>query len=90
MSVEALNLLKLIPEGYMPLPHQVGGHRHVDGKLGEYMSGEEKVEGEEGGREGERERETERERERGGGGAGGELMRIGMENGRQGREKKES
>ena len=35
LSVEALELLKLIPEGYMPLPHQVGGHRHVDGKLGE-------------------------------------------------------
>ena len=31
-SVEAL--LKLIPEGYMPIPHQVGGHRHVDGLLG--------------------------------------------------------
>lgn len=34
LCVEALELLKLIPEGYMPLPHQVGGHRHVDGKLG--------------------------------------------------------
>lgn len=37
LTVEALNLLKLIPKGYMPLPHQVGGHRHVDGKLGEYV-----------------------------------------------------
>ena len=35
LTVEALQLLRLVPEGYMPLPHQVGGHRHVDGKLGE-------------------------------------------------------
>lgn len=40
LSVEALELLKLIPEGYMPLPHQVGGHRHVDGKLGKSFSKE--------------------------------------------------
>ena len=33
--MEALQLLRLVPEGYIPLPHQVGGHRHVDGKLGE-------------------------------------------------------
>ena len=46
LTVEALELLKLIPQGYMPLPHQVGGHRHVDGKLGKH----------------ERERERERER----------------------------
>ena len=65
MSVEALELLKLIPQGYMPLPHQVGGHRHVDGKLGMREEGR----GREGGREREREREREgeRERERGGG-----------------------
>ena len=32
LSIE--DLLKLIPEGYMPRPHQVGGHGHVDGQLG--------------------------------------------------------
>ena len=57
LSVEALELLKLIPQGYMPLPHQVGGHRHVDGKLGEYGKREGEISG------GERERERERERE---------------------------
>ena len=35
LTEEALELLRLIPPGYIPLPHQVGGHRHVDGKLGE-------------------------------------------------------
>ncbi|KAL5505126.1 hypothetical protein EMCRGX_G006507 [Ephydatia muelleri] len=34
LSNEAVKLLKLIPEGYIPVPHQVGGHRHVDGKFG--------------------------------------------------------
>jgi 1D-myo-inositol-tetrakisphosphate 5-kinase/inositol-polyphosphate multikinase len=34
LTDEALELLRLVPEGYIPLPHQVGGHRHVDGKLG--------------------------------------------------------
>lgn len=34
LSDEAVKLLKLIPEGYIPVPHQVGGHRHVDGKFG--------------------------------------------------------
>ncbi|CAI8046652.1 Inositol polyphosphate multikinase [Geodia barretti] len=34
LTLEALELLRLVPEGYIPLPHQVGGHRHVDGKLG--------------------------------------------------------
>ena len=34
LTEEALELLRLIPNGYIPLPHQVGGHRHVDGKLG--------------------------------------------------------
>ena len=35
LKKEALDLLGLIPSGYVPLPHQVGGHRHVEGKLGE-------------------------------------------------------
>ncbi len=35
LTEEALELLSLVPAGYIPLPHQVGGHRHVDGKLGE-------------------------------------------------------
>jgi hypothetical protein len=30
----AIELLRLVPDGYIPLPHQVGGHRHIDGKLG--------------------------------------------------------
>ena len=34
LSEEAVKLLMLIPEGYIPVPHQVGGHRHVDGKFG--------------------------------------------------------
>lgn len=34
LTKEALDLLRLIPSGYVPLPHQVGGHRHVEGKLG--------------------------------------------------------
>ncbi len=39
LTKEALQLLRLIPEGYIPLPHQVGGHRHVDGKLGKGSAG---------------------------------------------------
>ena len=35
LTDQALELLSLVPEGYIPLPHQIGGHRHVDGKLGE-------------------------------------------------------
>ena len=34
LSEEAVKLLMLIPDGYIPVPHQVGGHRHVDGKFG--------------------------------------------------------
>ena len=67
LTVEALNLLKLIPKGYMPLPHQVGGHRHVDGKLGEYVYMV--VWGVRGGRReelGDRERGCEGERREGG------------------------
>ena len=30
LSDEAVKLLNLIPEGYIPVPHQVGGHRHVE------------------------------------------------------------
>lgn len=29
------DVTRLIPEGYVPLPHRVGGHAHVDGELGE-------------------------------------------------------
>lgn len=34
LSSEARYQLSLIPEGYQPVPHQVGGHRHIDGKQG--------------------------------------------------------
>ncbi|XP_019848870.1 PREDICTED: inositol polyphosphate multikinase beta-like [Amphimedon queenslandica] len=34
LTDSALHLLRLVPDGYVPLPHQVGGHRHIDGKLG--------------------------------------------------------
>ena len=34
LTKEALELLRLIPDGYIPLPHQVGGQKHVDGRLG--------------------------------------------------------
>ena len=34
LTDEAQQLLRLIPHGYVPLPHQVAGHRHVDGKIG--------------------------------------------------------
>lgn len=34
LTDSALHLLRLVPDGYTPLPHQVGGHRHIDGKLG--------------------------------------------------------
>ena len=37
LTDEAIELLQLIPEGYIPLPHQIGGHRHVHGKLGEFV-----------------------------------------------------
>lgn len=38
LTDEAIELLKLVPPGYIPLPHQVGGHRHIDGKPGECVS----------------------------------------------------
>ena len=34
LTDEAIELLRLVPTGYIPLPHQVGGHRHIDGKPG--------------------------------------------------------
>ncbi|KAI6659737.1 hypothetical protein LOD99_10670 [Oopsacas minuta] len=34
LSQEALRLLSCIPEGYIPLPHQIAGHRHTNGKEG--------------------------------------------------------
>lgn len=37
LTDEAIQLLRLVPSGYIPLPHQVGGHRHIDGKPGVYM-----------------------------------------------------
>ena len=40
LTDQALELLSVVPEGYIPLPHQIGGHRHVDGKLGEGGRGE--------------------------------------------------
>ena len=35
LTDEAIELLRLVPCGYIPLPHQVGGHRHIDGKPGQ-------------------------------------------------------
>ena len=35
LTDEAIELLRLVPVGYIPLPHQVGGHRHIDGKPGQ-------------------------------------------------------
>ncbi len=37
LNQEAVELLRLVPDGYLPLPHQVGGHRHIDGKVGELL-----------------------------------------------------
>ena len=34
LNEQAIHLLSLVPKGYIPLPHQVGGHRHIDGKPG--------------------------------------------------------
>ena len=34
LNNEAVQLLRLVPDGYIPLPHQVGGHRLIDGKPG--------------------------------------------------------
>ena len=55
LTDQVLELLSLVvPEGYIPLLHQIGGHRHVDGKLGEGGKGEGRkgVEGGRGGRGG--------------------------------------
>ena len=35
LTKEALELLRLIPDGYIPLPHQVGGHKTINGRIGE-------------------------------------------------------
>ena len=83
LTDQALELLSLVPEGYIPLPHQIGGHRHVDGKLGE--RGEGGVEGGEGGRVGRKEgREGKREGGREGREGG---RREGRERGREGGKK---
>ena len=34
LSSESLKLLSCIPDGYIPLPHQIAGHRHTNGKDG--------------------------------------------------------
>ena len=34
LSPEAIQLLSTIPDGYIPVPHQMGGHKHVNGKPG--------------------------------------------------------
>ena len=34
ISSEAIQLLGTIPDGYIPVPHQMGGHKHVNGKPG--------------------------------------------------------
>ena len=34
LSSEAIQLLSTIPDGYIPVPHQMGGHKHVNGKPG--------------------------------------------------------
>ena len=38
LTDSAMELLRLVPDGYLPLPHQVGGHRHIDGKLGALLT----------------------------------------------------
>jgi len=65
LTDQALELLSLVPEGYIPLPHQIGGHRHVDGKLGERGREGGRREGREGGRREGRERGREGGREKG-------------------------
>ena len=59
LTDQALELLSLILEGYIPLPHQIGGHRHVDGKLGERGREGGRKERKGGGREGGGKRERE-------------------------------
>ena len=34
LSNEAIELLSAIPDGYIPVPHQMGGHKHINGKPG--------------------------------------------------------
>ena len=36
-SDEILKMLDLVPIGYVPLPHQVGGHSYFDGQIGEVI-----------------------------------------------------
>ena len=38
LTDEAIQLLRQVPDGYILLPHQVGGHRHVEGKLGKSIT----------------------------------------------------
>ena len=33
-SEEVREMLQLVPIGYVPLPHQVGGHSYFDGQIG--------------------------------------------------------
>ena len=33
-SEEVCKMLELVPIGYVPLPHQVGGHSYFDGQIG--------------------------------------------------------
>ena len=70
LTDQALELLSLVPEGYIPLPHQIGGHRHVDGKLGERGREGGRREGRERGTKGGRVGREGREREREGKGEG--------------------
>ena len=34
LTEEAIHVLSSIPEGYIPLPHQIAGHKHTNGKEG--------------------------------------------------------
>jgi len=34
LSEEVRKMLELVPIGYVPLPHQVGGHSYFDGQIG--------------------------------------------------------
>ena len=38
LSPEAVSLLSRIPDGYIPLPHQIAGHRHTNGNEGSPFS----------------------------------------------------
>ena len=37
LSEEIRKMLELVPVGYVPLPHQVGGHSYFDGQIGEVI-----------------------------------------------------